>query len=141
MRRSRQTGRRTGLVHIYFDAATNQQTSEVGLGVWMKTSDGTVSIHTHKTSGLTSVQAELAALRFALEQAHRLHGETTFMIHSDAETIVRALEQRFLKDCSVKPLFLEVLIAYDELPVTFIKWVPRSENKADRVAKQALSRE
>ncbi|MFN4214273.1 reverse transcriptase-like protein [Exiguobacterium sp.] len=127
------------MVHIYFDAATNQQTGAIGLGVWVKTSDGMVSTHTRKTSGLTSAQAELAALGFALEHAHRLDGETTFMLHSDAETIVRALEQRFLKDHSVKPLFLKALIAYDDLPVTFIKWVPRSENKADRIAKQALS--
>ncbi len=139
MPQSRRTGRLIALVHIYFDAATNQQTGLNGLGVWIRRSDGTVSTHRKCVSGLTSVHAELAALVFALEQAHLLEGETTFMIYSDAETIVRALEQRFLKDTSARPLFLEALIAYDDLSVTFLKWVPRSENRADTVAKQALT--
>ncbi|TCI80291.1 reverse transcriptase-like protein [Exiguobacterium sp. SH0S1] len=126
------------MVHVYFDAATNQQTGENGLGVWLKASDGTVITFTEKRTGLSSVQAELAALVFALKQAEALEGESTFLFYSDAETIVRALEQRFMKDKSVKPLFLEALIAYDELPVTFIKWIPRADNRADSVAKAAL---
>lgn len=126
------------MVHIYFDAATNQRTKENGLGVWLKTSDGTVVTFAEKRSGLSSVQAELAALVFALKQAEALQGESTFMFYSDADTIVHALEQRFMKDKSVKPLFLEALIAYDELPNTFIKWIPRADNRADDVAKRAL---
>ncbi|EPE61501.1 hypothetical protein L479_02103 [Exiguobacterium sp. S17] len=126
------------MVHVYFDAATNQQTGENGLGVWLKTSEGAVVTFTEMRTGLSSVQAELAALVFALKQAEALEGESTFLFYSDAETIVRALEQRFMKDKSVKSLFLEALIAYDELPVTFIKWIPRADNRADLVAKAAL---
>ncbi|WP_215141341.1 reverse transcriptase-like protein [Exiguobacterium qingdaonense] len=127
------------MVHIYFDAATNQTTGDNGIGVWMKTSDGTVSTFKQRVQGLTSVHAELAACAFALEQAHALEGETSFMLYSDAEVIVRALEQRFMKDASAKPLFLKALIAYDELPHVFIKWIPRAENRADSVAREALN--
>ncbi|WP_114165646.1 reverse transcriptase-like protein [Exiguobacterium sp. TNDT2] len=126
------------MVHIYFDAATNQVTGENGLGVWVKATDGTVSTYITKRIGLTSVQAELAALTFALEQAHTFTDESTFMFYSDAETVVRALEQRFLKDQSVRPLFVKALTLYDELPNKFIKWIPRAENRAHDVAKQAL---
>ena len=79
-----------------------------------------------------------AALAFALEQAHTLTDESTFMFYSDAETVVRALEQRFLKDQSVRPLFVKALTLYDELQNKFIKWIPRAENRAHDVAKQAL---
>lgn len=126
------------MVHIYFDAATNQSTGDNGLGVWMKSSEGVVTTHKKRVQGLSSVHAELAACRFALEQAHALEGETSFMIYSDADTIVRALEQRFMKDRSAKPIFLEALIAYDELPTAFIKWIPRGENRADLIAREAL---
>ncbi|WP_214824568.1 reverse transcriptase-like protein [Exiguobacterium sp. s28] len=126
------------MVHIYFDAATNQEAGENGLGVWVKTTDGTVSTYITKRIGLTSVQAELAALAFALEQVHTLTDESTFMFYSDAETVVRALEQRFLKDQAVRPLFVKALTLYDELPNKFIKWIPRAENRAHDVAKQAL---
>lgn len=126
------------MVHIYFDAATNQQTGDNGLGVWVKMSNGNVVTFTERRTGLSSVQAELAALVFALKQAEALKNESTFLFYSDAETIVRALEQRFMRDKSVKSLFLEALITYDELPVTFIKWIPRAENRADAVAKAAL---
>lgn len=138
MHRLRPIGRRTALVHIYFDAATNQVTGENGLGVWVKATDGTVSTYITKRIELTSVQAELAALTFALEQAHTFTDESTFMFYSDAETVVRALEQRFLKDQSVRPLFVKALTLYDELPNKFIKWIPRAENRAHDVAKQAL---
>ncbi|RHB50986.1 reverse transcriptase-like protein [Exiguobacterium sp. AM39-5BH] len=126
------------MVHIYFDAATNQQTGENGLGVWIKTTDGTVTAHIKQRSGLTSVQAELAALVFALELGHTLSDESTFMFYSDAETVVRALEQRFLKDQSMRSLFVKALTLYDELPNKFIKWIPRAENRAHDVAKRAL---
>ncbi len=138
MHRSKRIGRRIALVHIYFDAATNQEAGENGLGVWIKTTDGTVSTYIAKRVGLTSVQAELAALAFALEKAHTLTDESTFMFYSDAETVVRALEQRFLKDQAVRPLFVKALTLYDELPNKFIKWIPRAENRAHDVAKQAL---
>ncbi len=138
MHRLRPIGRRIALVHIYFDAATNQEIGENGLGVWIKTTDGTVSTYIAKRVGLTSVQAELAALAFALEQAHTLPDESTFMFYSDAETVVRALEQRFLKDQSMRPLFVKALTLYDELPNKFIKWIPRAENRAHEVAKRAL---
>ncbi len=138
MHRSKRIGRRIALVHIYFDAATNQEAGENGLGVWVKTTDGTVSTYITKRIGLTSVQAELAALAFALEQVHTLTDESTFMFYSDAETVVRALEQRFLKDQAVRPLFVKALTLYDELPNKFIKWIPRAENRAHDVAKQAL---
>ena len=126
------------MVHIYFDAATNQETRDNGLGVWIKLTDGTVSTYIEKRVRLTSAQAELAALAFALEQAHELTGESTFMFFSDAETVVRALEQRFLKDKSMRPLFVKALTLYDELPNKFIKWIPRAENRAHDVAKRVL---
>lgn len=141
MPQSRWTGRRIALVHIYFDAATNQETALNGLGVWLRQTDGTVSTYMKKVSGLTSVQAELAALDFALEHAHQLEGETTFMIYSDAETVVRALEHRFLKDQTKRPLFVKALTLYDELPHKFIKWIPRAENRSHDVAKRALMME
>lgn len=128
------------MVHIYFDAATNQDSGESGLGIWVKTTDGTVTAFHTKRLGLTSVQAELAALVFALEQAHALKDESTFMFYSDADTVVRSLEQRFLKDQAVRPMFIEALTLYDELPNKFIKWIPRVENRAHDVAKQALMR-
>ena len=134
-------GRRIDLVHIYFDAATNQTTEENGFGVWIKTSDGSIVTYKAKQTGLSTVHAELAACVFALETAQTFADETAFMIHSDAETIVRALEQRFIKDETARPLFLKALIAFDELPTAFIKWVPRAENRADRVAKEALQGE
>ena len=127
------------MVHIYFDAATNQTSGENGIGVWIKSSDGTVSTYNHKMQGLSSVHAELAACAYALEKAHKMQGETSFMLYSDAEVIVRALEQRFMKDASAKPLFLKALIAYDELPTVFLKWVPRAENRADVIAREALN--
>ena len=139
MHLSTRIGRRTDLVHIYFDAATNQTTGENGIGVWIKSSEGTVSTFKRRMQGLTSVHAELAACAYALEQAHALKGETSFMLYSDAEVIVRALEQRFMKDASAKPLFLKALIAYDELPTVFLKWVPRAENRADVIARDALN--
>ena len=139
MPRLKPTGRRIVLVHIYFDAATNQSTGENGLGVWMKTSGGEVLSFKKRLEGLSSVHAELSACLFALEQAHALAGETSFMLYSDADTIVQAIEQRFMKDRTAKPLFLEVLIAYDELPTAFIKWVPRAENRADSIAREALN--
>lgn len=138
MRQSSRTGRRIALVHVYFDAATNQTSGENGLGVWMKSSDGTVSTYMCKQEGLTSVQAELAALVFALDQAHALSDESTFMFYADAETVVRAIEQRFFKDQSMRPLFVKALTRYDELPNKFIKWVPRAENRAHDMAKRAL---
>lgn len=127
------------MVHIYFDAATNQTTEENGLGVWIKSSDGTVSTFKRQTQGLSSVHAELAACAYALEMAHTMQGEKSFMLYSDAEVIVRALEQRFMKDSSAKPLFLKALIAYDDLPNVFIKWIPRAENRADVIAREALN--
>ena len=127
------------MVHIYFDAATNQTSGENGIGVWIKSSDGTVSTYKHKMQNLSSVHAELAACAYALEKAHKMQGETSFMLYSDAEVIVRALEQRFMKDASAKPLFLKALIAYDELPTVFLKWVPRAENRADVIAREALN--
>lgn len=139
MRRLIRIGRRIDLVHIYFDAATNQTTEENGLGVWIKSSDGTVSTFKRQIQGLSSVHAELAACAYALEMAHSMQGETSFMLHSDAEVIVRALEQRFMKDSSAKPLFLKALIAYDDLPNVFIKWIPRAENRADVIAREALN--
>lgn len=135
----RQTGRRIALVHIYFDAATNQTTGDVGLGVWIKYSNGTVQSFKRSQSGLTSVQAEMSALLFALEQARSIEDESTFMFYSDADTIVRAIEQRFVKNQTLKPLFVKALTSYDELPVAFIKWIPRAENRADSVAKEALN--
>ncbi|WP_214819775.1 MULTISPECIES: reverse transcriptase-like protein [unclassified Exiguobacterium] len=127
------------MVHIYFDAATNQTSGENGIGVWIKSSDGTVSTYKHQMQGLSTVHAELAACAYALEQAHKIQGETSFMLYSDAEVIVRALEQRFMKDASAKPLFLKALIAYDDLPNVFLKWIPRAENRADVIAREALN--
>ncbi|MCT4784930.1 reverse transcriptase-like protein [Exiguobacterium aestuarii] len=127
------------MVHIYFDAATNQTSGENGIGVWIKSSDGKVSTYKHQMQGLSTVHAELAACAYALEQAHKIQGETSFMLYSDAEVIVRALEQRFMKDASAKPLFLRALIAYDDLPNVFLKWIPRAENRADVIAREALN--
>ncbi|WDH77174.1 reverse transcriptase-like protein [Exiguobacterium marinum] len=127
------------MVHIYFDAATNQTTGENGIGVWIKSSDGTVSTFKQRELGLSSVHAELAACAYALEKAHLMQEETSFMLYSDADVVVRALEQRFMKDDSAKPLFLRALIAYDELPTIFLKWIPRVENRADLIAREALN--
>lgn len=129
------------MVEMYFDGAVRPSNDDATVGIFCKNSAGEVIERTFRITAVNNHEAEFQAFARAVELAEDLlnAGESVFSFRTDSEAVSLAVEREFAKNKRIQVYFDPAFERYSQLPLAFVKWIPRSENKADRVAREALN--
>lgn len=129
------------MVELYFDGAVRPSNDDAAVGIFCKNSEGQVIERTFRITAENNHEAEFQAFLKAVELAEELaaQGENVFSFRTDSEAVSLAVEREFAKNKRIQIYFDPAFERFSRLPLAFVKWIPRSENKADRVAKDALN--
>ncbi|AFS70708.1 reverse transcriptase-like protein [Exiguobacterium antarcticum] len=129
------------MVELYFDGAVRPSNDDAAVGIFCKNSAGQVIERTFRITAENNHEAEFQAFLKAVELAEELaaQGESVFSFRTDSEAVSLAVEREFAKNKGSKFILIRRFERFSRLPLAFVKWIPRSENKADRVAKEALN--
>ncbi|PRO64469.1 ribonuclease HI [Alkalicoccus urumqiensis] len=124
---------------LYIDGASAGSPGPSGAGIFMK-QGGKQWRHSVPLHPMTNNEAEFHACLLGLSLAQE-EGFNVVSICSDSQVLVDAVEKRFIKNKSFRPLLEEILTIMDQFEACFIKWIPTKENReADVLAKKAVQK-
>ncbi|MBM7692574.1 ribonuclease HI [Peribacillus deserti] len=124
------------MVEIYIDGASAGNPGPSGAGIFIK-NEGQTEIFSIPLGIMENHEAEYWALIKGLEIC--IEREYSFVsFRTDSDLIFRSMENEFVKNRKYTPLLEKALTLSKKLNLFFIKWVPRSENKADALARKAI---
>ncbi|MBU8906058.1 reverse transcriptase-like protein [Desertibacillus haloalkaliphilus] len=125
------------MVEVYIDGASAGNPGPSGAGIFIKRENGEVNRHTIPLGTMSNHEAEYYALLHALDIC--IHeGITTVSFRTDSQLIDAAIEKRYVKNQTYKPLLDEALAKIEQLELFFMKWVPSKQNRADELSKRAI---
>lgn len=127
------------MVELYFDGTVRPSNDEAAVGLFSKNSEGEVTEKMYQIQAINNHEAEFIAFDKAVEWAHELiaQGERHFVSDGFRSRCTRS-RTRIRQEQTNADDFDPAFARYQLLPLAFVKWIPRSENKADRVAREAL---
>ncbi len=125
------------MIELYVDGASAGNPGKSGIGIFIKGEGQHLKI-AEPIEPTDNHTAEFQALLRGMEEAAKL---TTGIVsvRSDSQIVVTAVEKEFVKNEIHKPYLLKILQLSRSFDYFFIKWIPRSENRAaDALAREAI---
>ncbi|ARJ51855.1 ribonuclease HI family protein [Staphylococcus lutrae] len=116
------------MAKIYFDAATKGNPGLSTCGVVIVTEENRYTF-TAELGEMDNHTAEWEALLFALSQAQTLNVKNA-LFFTDSQLIEDAVNREFVKNVRFKPYLTRFLQDSQTFQLTFVKWIPRTQNKA-----------
>ncbi|KMY54563.1 ribonuclease H [Bacillus sp. FJAT-27231] len=124
------------MFEVYTDGASTGSPGWAGAGVFIK--DGArVDRYSFPLGVRDTHEAEFLAVIKALELLKERQAATV-SLRSDSQTVVQAIEKKYIHKEIYKPLLHEILSLSKEFPLFFVKWIPSKENRADGLARKAV---
>ncbi|PLT28395.1 reverse transcriptase-like protein [Peribacillus deserti] len=124
------------MVEIYIDGASAGNPGPSGAGIFIK-NEGQTETYSFPLGIMENHEAEYWALIKGLEICiQRNYSLVSF--RTDSDLIFRSMEKEFVKNKKYAGLLEKALALSKQLDLFFIKWVPRSENKADSLSRKAI---
>lgn len=121
---------------VYTDGASMGSPGWSGAGVFIK--DGSrVDCYSFPLGVRDTHEAEFLAVIKALELLKERQAATV-SLRSDSQTVVQAIEREHIHKELYKPLLADILTLSKDFPLFFVKWIPSKENRADRLAREAI---
>ncbi|PAQ13402.1 ribonuclease HI [Bacillaceae bacterium SAOS 7] len=124
------------MVELYTDGASTGDPGWAGAGIFIKR-DGNVDRHKIPLGWCDTHEAEFLAVLKALELV-QAHQSELISLRSDSQTVVHAIEKEYIHKEKYKPLLQQILELTKDYPLFFVKWIPRKENRADGLAREAI---
>ncbi len=128
-------------LHAFTDGASRGNPGDAGIGVVIKTDEGTVIVQERKYLGkATNNVAEYTALIVCLEKIQSLQC-SQLIIHSDSELMVKQMNGEYkVKDVNLKLYFMKAKDMLRSASYScIIRHIPRSLNKeADILANEGI---
>lgn len=124
------------MFEVYTDGASTGDPGRAGAGIVLKW-DGNIERFSIPLGEMDTHEAEFTAVIKALELC-RERNAATVSLRSDSQTVVQAIEKRYIHKAAYKPLLTAILALADSFPLFFVKWIPSKQNKADADAKKAI---
>jgi len=124
------------LYEVYTDGASTGSTGFGGAGVFIK-HDGQVKRHSFPLGKKDTHESEFLAVIKALEILIEEKAEIV-SLRSDSQTVVQAIEKKYIHKEQYKPLLKQLLDLSEKIPLFFVKWIPSKENRADELARIAI---
>ncbi|WP_332849201.1 ribonuclease HI family protein [Bacillus xiapuensis] len=121
---------------MYTDGASTGSPGWAGAGIFIKRKRE-VERHSFPLGRCDVHEAEFQAVIKAMELLRNEKAEV-ISLRSDSQTVVQAIEKRYIHKQQYKPLLSAILQLAETFPLFFIKWVPSKENKADSLARKAI---
>jgi len=125
------------LIEVYIDGASADNPGPSGAGIFIKNKDdverffiplGVMENHE------AEYHAFINALKICLEKGYK-----NVSFRTDSQLVNRSVEKEFVKNKKFAPLLEEALKLTRQFDLFFMKWVPRSENKAsDELSRVAI---
>lgn len=128
------------MIELYVDGASAGNPGKSGIGIFIKGEGHHIKI-AESIPPTNNHTAEFIALIRGLEEASKL---TTGIVsaRSDSQIVVMAVENEFVKNEVYKPYLATIVKLVDSFDFFFIKWIPRTENKAaDALAREGIHKE
>ena len=129
------------ILHAFTDGASRGNPGESGIGIILRSPEGSVLLEEHGYIGrTTNNMAEYTALLTLLERMEKFPC-THLVIHSDSELLVRQMRGQYkVKSEGLKELHRKALKSIASLPCSVeLVHVPREQNRdADRLANQGV---
>jgi ribonuclease HI len=125
------------LIEVYVDGASAGHPGRSGVGIYLKTPQGTESYSL--PIGITNNnEAEFTAVIKAMELCID-KGITQASFRTDSELVERIVDQEFTKSKTYQPYLDRVMELKTHFQLFFIKWIPTKQNPhADNLAKKAI---
>lgn len=125
------------MIEVYIDGASAGNPGPSGAGIFIKIK-GNVERYSIPLGTMSNHEAEFTALIKALE----ICIEKNYLIASfrtDSQLIDRALEKNFIKNKNFASFLSHANELIEQFDLFFIKWIPSNQNKADDLARKAIS--
>lgn len=128
------------MIELYVDGASAGNPGKSGIGIFIKGEGHHVKI-SESIPPTNNHTAEFIALIRGLEEAVQLT-DGIVSARSDSQIVVMAVENQFVKNDLYKPYLTQLLKLIESFDYFFIKWIPRSENRAaDTLAREGIHKE
>lgn len=129
------------ILHAYTDGAARGNPGDAGVGVIVRTDEGTEYLRLHGYIGkATNNVAEYTAL-VALLRILSAVSCTRLVIHSDSELMVRQINGQYrVRDRALRKHYAQAVKLLGQMPCTCeVRHIPREQNRdADRLANMGI---
>lgn len=128
------------MIELYVDGASAGNPGKSGIGIFIKGEGHQIKI-AERIESTNNHTAEFIALRRGLEEVAKLTSGIV-SARTDSQIVVMAVENEFVKNEAQKKHLSEILQIAQSFDFFFIKWIPRTENRAaDALAREAIHKQ
>lgn len=128
------------MIELYVDGASAGNPGKSGIGIFIKGEGHHIKI-SESIPPTNNHTAEFIALVRGLEEVAKLT-DGIVSARSDSQIVVTSVDKEFVKNELYQPYLEELLEIIQSFEFFFIKWIPRTENRAaDVLAREGIHKE